>query len=131
VDADPARDEPVALRRRSVAGDSQRERVARTVGRHPRADGQPVVDLDRSTPTIDDPANGDPVCVGVVGVSAQRVLAHPAAWQVKVEVCTGMPARQPMAVDGRERQRHHILVARHHLPVHHVQRDAPIQHRGR
>ena len=48
-----------------------------------------------------------------------------------VEVCTGVPARQPTAVGGGERQRHHVLVVRDHPPVHHRQRNGAVRFGGR
>ena len=77
---------------------------------------QLVVHLDRSAAAVDDPAHGDPVGVGLVGVSAQGSTGEVGRKQMDVEVCTGMPPWQRSAVGGRI-VLHHVLVVCHHLTV--------------
>ena len=82
--------------------------------------------LDGAATAVGNPAHRNAVHVGEVRVSAQGVLAEPSAGQLHIDVGAGMPAGQRFTVCGGERQRHHVLVVGHRLPVDHTQRPGSV-----
>ncbi len=77
--------------------------------------------LDGAAATVGNPAYRDAVHIGHLRVSAQGVLTQPAAGQMHIDMGAGMPAGQRFVVRGGERQREHVLVVGHRLPVDHTQ----------